>query len=223
MASQESSEAAGVFGAVIVPILLSMTSAIMMIMTAACSPTPQDAGPSAPETSEKPPAPTTVWSAMLQRTPYPYTTPLPPAEPTVLDGTYVKFDPRPGRRAPCRRCPPYPPEGGVWRLSLDKGIFRVVHDAIGWATLGSFTVSEDRIAFFNDPHCYEDVGIYAWRLESGKLTLEVVEDGCGAGLRARNLVSLPWESCQPPSMEAAITDHWSIPIGCDTPQTTPEE
>jgi hypothetical protein len=88
---------------------------------------------------------------------------------------------------------------------------------------GSFTVSEDRIEFFNDPHCYKDVGVYAWRLKAGALTLEVVEDGCGAGLRARNLVSLPWESCQPPSMEAAITDHWSIPIGCDTPQTTPEE
>jgi hypothetical protein len=216
MASQENSKAAGLLAAVIVPILL-------MIMTAACSPTPHDAGQSAPETSEIPPTPTDIWSAMLQRTPYPYTTPLPPAEPTILDGTYVKFDPRPGKRAPCRRCPPYPPEGGVWRLNLDNGIFRVAHDVIGWATLGSFTVSEGRIEFFNDPHCYEDVGIYTWGLEAGKLTLEVVEDDCASGLRARNLVSLPWESCQPPSTEAAISDHWPTPIGCDTTQPISEE
>ena len=220
MASQESSKAAGLFSAVIVPILILLT---LMITTAACSPLSHDAGQSTPATSETPPTPTTVWTAMLQRTPYPYTTPLPPAEPTALDGTYVKLDPRPGRRAPCRRCPPYPPEGGVWRLSLDDGIFRVVHDVIGWATLGSFTVSEDRIAFFNDPQCYEDVGIYAWRLESGQLTLEVVEDECGAGLRARNLASLPWESCQPSSTEAAITDHWPTPVGCDTTQSVSEE
>jgi hypothetical protein len=217
MASQGNSKAAGIFAAVIVPILL------LMMMAAACSPTPHDAGQNAPETSEIPPTPTGIWSAMLQRTPYPYTTPLPSASPTTLDGTYVMFDPRPGRRAPCRRCPPYPPEGGVWRLGLDDGIFRVVHDAIGWATLGSFTVSEDRIQFFNDPHCNEDVGIYTWRLESGTLTLEVVTDDCGSGLRARNLVSLPWESCQPPSTEAAISDHWPTPIGCDTTQTVPEE
>lgn len=203
----------------------SLTAAVATILSImiACSPFSHDAGQSAPETSEMPPTPTGIWSAMLQRTPYPYTTPLPPANPTTLDGTYVKFDPRPGRRAPCRRCPPYPPEGGVWRLNLDNGIFRVVHDVIGWATLGSFTVSEDRIEFFNDPHCYEDVGIYAWRLEAGKLTLEVVTDDCASGLRARNFVSLPWESCQPPSTEAAITNHWPIPVGCDTTQTIPEE
>jgi hypothetical protein len=216
MASQESSKAAGVFGAVIVPVLLA-------IVTAACSPAPHDSGPSAPETSGTPPTPTTIWTAMLQRTPYPYTTPLPPAEPTVLDGTYVKFDPRPGRRAPCRRCPPYPPEGGVWRLSLDDGIFRVVHDAIGWATLGSFTVSEDRIAFFNDPHCYDDVGIYTWQLEAGELTLKVVGDDCAFGLRTESLMALAWKSCQPPSTEAAISNHWPTPVGCDTTQPISEE
>jgi hypothetical protein len=220
MASKENPKAAGVFAVVILPIPLLMT---LMIVTAACSSTPHDAGQSAPETSETPLTPTTIWTAMLQRTPYPYTTPLPSPDPTILDGTYVKFDPRPGRRAPCRRCPPYPPEGGIWRLSLDKGIFRVAHDAIGWTTLGSFTVSQDRIEFFNDPHCYEDVGIYAWRLEAGKLTLEVMRDGCAFDLRAKSLVALPWESCQPPSTEAAITDHWPIPVGCDATQPISEE
>jgi hypothetical protein len=158
---------------------------------------------------------------MLERTPYPYTTPLPPADPTILDGTYVKFDPRPGTRAPCRRCPPYPPEGGVWRLNLDGGIFRVYHEITGWNTLGSFTVSGDQIKFFNDPHCYQDVGIYAWQLEAGELTLEAASDDCAFGLRAESLVALAWESCQPPSTEAAISNHWPTPVGCDAAAINP--
>jgi len=129
-------KASGSLAAVVVTVLT---------VTAACSPPSH-------ETPQSTPAPTTLWSAMLQRTPYPYTTPLPPTDATILDGAYVKFDPRPGRRAPCRRCPPYPPEGGVWRLSLDKGVFRVSHAVIGWGTL----------------------------------------------------------------TEAAITNHWPTPVGCDT-------
>jgi hypothetical protein len=108
---------------------LATAVVIVLTMTAACSPSSYDAPQSTP-------TPTTLWAAMLQRTPYPYTTPLPPSSPTTLDDAYVKFDPRPGQRAPCRRCPAYPPEGGVWRLHLDKGIFRESHDVIGWGTLG---------------------------------------------------------------------------------------
>lgn len=158
--------------------------------------------------------PTGIWSVLLQRTPYAYTTPLPPANPTVLDGTYTKLDPRQGARAPCRRCPPYPPEGGTWKLSLDRGVFRVFHEATGWHSLGSFTVSGERVELFNDPHCYQVVGIYSWKLEGGELTLQLVEDACGVDLRARFFTSLPWTSCQPPSTEAAISDHWSPPSGC---------
>jgi len=209
MESKKHPKASGTFAAVAVFILL---------MAVACS-SSHDAPQSTPVASEITPTPTTTWSAMLQRTPYPYTTPLPPANGTILDDTYVKLDPRPGERAPCRRCPPYPPEGGVWRLHLDKGIFRVSHDGTGWATVGSFVVSGDQISFFNDPHCYEDVGIYTWELEDGELALEVIEDDCAFGLREENFVAHPWESCQPPSTEAAITNHWPTPVGCDMPQT----
>lgn len=101
-------------------------------------------------------------------------------------------------------------------MNLDKGIFRVSHDVMAWGTLGSFIISGDQISFFNDPHCYEDIGIYTWKLEDGELALEVVSDDCAFGLRAENLVDLPWESCQPPSTEAAVTNHWPTPIGCDT-------
>jgi hypothetical protein len=178
-------------------------------------PTPVPAPPT-PEAS----TPTVRWLELLRRTPYPYSTPLPPPEPTILDGTYTKFDPRQAGHVPCKRCPAYPPGGGVWRLNLDRGIFRVYHRLTGWVTLGSFTVSEDRIEFFNDPHCFQDTGLYIWELTDGELTLKLVEDNCGVYLRANNLVALPWQSCQPPSTEAAITNHWPTPVGCDTTNTT---
>lgn len=121
----------------------------------------------------------------MQRTPYPFTAPLPSPLQTDLDGTYVKFDPRPGERAGCKRCPPYPPEGGVWKLNLDAGVFQVYHERTGWRSLGSFTLSGDQIAFFNDPHCIHDVGAYLWSLQSGQLNLQVVEDPCGPELRSK--------------------------------------
>ena len=203
--------------------LCALAAMIVPVLTVvACSPPKQDTPQPTPTVTPEP-TPTAIWPAMLQRTPYPFSTPLPPANASPLDGTYVKFDPRPGERAPCRRCPPYPPEGGVWKMSLEKGIFRVYHEGTGWGAVGSFVVSGDQIRFFNDPHCHKDVGIYHWRLEDGTLTLEVVEDDCGYGLREESLVAYPWESCQPPSTEAAITDHWPTPVGCGMPETIVEE
>jgi hypothetical protein len=179
----------------------------------ACAPRPS-AGPSALRTAEGTPAPTDVWSALLQRTPYPYTTPLPPPIRTILDGTYAKSDPREATRIPCRRCPDYFPYNGIWKLSLDNGIFRIFHPDTGWRSYLSFTVSGDRIALFNDPNCPEVVGVYAWKLARGTLTLKVIEDECAIHLRAMNLTSLPWLSCQSPTTEAAVTDHRSKPPGC---------
>jgi hypothetical protein len=132
-----------------------------------------------------------------------------------LDGEYIKVDPRPGERAGCRRCPPYPPEGGVWKLALDHGAFYVMHQRTEWKTLGSYTVSGDQIAFSNDPHCPQDVGLYNWRLEAGQLMLELIEDECGWEMRAKSLTAQPWLACQPTSEEAAITDHWSKPQPCE--------
>ena len=83
-------------------------------------------------------------------------------------------------------------------LQLDRGVFRVFHESTGWRTLGSFTVTENRIEFFNDPHCYDAVGIYTWKLEASQLTLEAIEDKCdgrvlgGGGLRVMNFTSQPW-------------------------------
>lgn len=194
-------------------LLITVVAAIPLVI-AACS-SAHTPSPVRPEAAEATTTPTSIWSGLLQRTPYPYTTPLPSAQPTVLDGIYIKFDPSQGKDAsppeggvwmphPRRegvfwlKPVPYPREGGVWILQLDGGVFRVFHETTGWRTLGSFTVSEDRITFFNDPHCYDAVGIYRWQLEAGQLVLEVVEDECdgrvlgGGGLRATNFASLPW-------------------------------
>jgi len=160
------------------------------------------------------PTPTDVWTTLLQTTPYPFSTPLPPPTPTILDGAYVKLEPNVGTPVPCRRCPDYAPEGGIWKLHLDGGIFRIAHEVTGWRSLGSFVVSGDRFTLFNDPNCIDEVGTYTWTLDEGELTLKIVDDDCAIRLRAKNLSSLPWASCQPPSLEAAISDHWLKPPGC---------
>jgi hypothetical protein len=109
----------------------------------------------------------------------------------------------------------------VWLLHLDKGVFRVFHERTGWRTLGSFTVSGNRVEFFNDPHCIEDTGTYIWKLEEVSLTLEVIQDACGEGLRTGNLIAHTWMSCQPPNTEAAVTDHWAAPPGCPNSPSEP--
>jgi len=186
--------------------LLPLTISLVLLVAAACPPT------STPSPSS--PTPTDPWAVTLLQTPYPYSTPLPPPQPSPLDGIFSKLDPRQGQRAPCRRCPPYPPEGGLWLLHLDNGIFRVFHQPTGWRTIGSFTASDNQMAIFNDPHCPDTVGIYTWTMADGNLIFSVIEDSCGGSLRAKSFTALPWMNCQPPSTEAAITNHWPIPPGC---------
>ena len=186
---------------------LIIVSAVIFATMVACAPSAH----STHEASNIVPTPAGVWSVMMHQTPYPYTTPLAPANPTILDSTYVKSD----------------PDGGVTKLSLDKGVFRMYDDATGWSSIGSFVVSGDRIQFFNDPHCYRDTGIYTWELQEGlqssKLELEAIQDDCTARLRVSKLADRPWENCQPPGIEAAITQHWPAPTGCYQSVITAEE
>jgi hypothetical protein len=170
---------------------------------------------SASEISETANPSTDIWPELLQRTPFPFTLPLPPPKPTVIDGTYTKFETKETPPVPCRRCPDYAPEGGLWKLNLNKGVFRIFHKVTGWKDIGSYIVSGEQFILANDPVCHEVIGVYRWKLEEGKLILDVIEDKCAIGLRATNLTKLPWLSCQPPSLEAAITDHWPKPPGCD--------
>lgn len=175
------------------------------------------AGATAPAAATSLPAIPTVdrWQEVRQWSPYPHTTPLPPRMATPVDGVYVRFDPRNDDRPPCRRCPPYPPEGGVWKLELDEGVFRVFHPRTGWRTLGSYTVQGEHIAFFNDPQCHLAVGNFTWRRGDEGLHFALIDDDCELGTRANNFTAQPWESCQPPNHEAAVTGHWKTPRGCD--------
>jgi hypothetical protein len=133
---------------------------------------------------------------LLQITPYPWGTPLPPPVRTVLDGTYVKFDPSTEPRWPCRRCPDYKPEGGTWLLNFDSGVFRIHLADTGWSSFGSMTVAGDRVVLFNDPNCIDAVGEYRWKLEAGALALALIADECAIGLRGKNLTKQPWLACQ---------------------------
>lgn len=196
---------------------------ILLLGTAACSPQNQaDPVPGAalPVSSDTQPAgtPTDIWMSLFERTPVPWTTPLPALEPTVLDATYVKINPRLATPFPCRRCPDYALNGGLWKFSLDKGVFRIYYTMNGWRSIGSYALSGDQIYFFNDPYCNWETGVYNWKLEDGVLTLSEVDDPCSGGLRSANLIDQPWLSCRPPNAEAAITDHWQKPEGCDPNQ-----
>lgn len=174
---------------------------------------PTESGSSGPS-----PTPEDGWLVLLGHTPVPWTTPLPDQQPTILDSTYVKINPRLATPFPCKRCPDYALEGGLWKFQLDKGTFRIYYTVNGWRSLGSYTVSEDVLYLFNDPYCNWETGSYSWTLDEGVLTLTEIDDPCSQGLRAANLTDQPWLSCQPPNVEAMITDHWQKPEGCDPAQ-----
>ncbi len=160
------------------------------------------------------PLETDRWAELLARVPVPYQTPLPPADWTAIDGAYVKLDPRAESHVHCRRCPDYLPEGGIWRASFDRGVFRILSEGVGWRNLASYSVEGDQLTLFNDPVCPQELGTYRWRLEEGALRISLVADPCAIGLRAANLTDMAWSSCQPPNQEAAVSDHWPRPAGC---------
>lgn len=192
------------------PILIPL----LLLITACVPPNQQRIKPS-PSVSGPTGTPTDIWIALFERTPVPWATPLPPLEPTILDATYVKINPRLATPFPCKRCPDYALEGGLWKFSLSKGVFRIYYTMTGWRSLGSYAVAEDRLHLFNDPYCNRETGIYNWKIKDGALILTEIDDPCSQGLRAANLTDQPWLSCTPPNLEAMITDHWQKPQGCD--------
>lgn len=165
--------------------------------------------------SKQSPSSSVIWTELLQKTPYPHTAPLPPPVRTILDGTYTKFDPKKTPPVPCRRCPDYMPEGGIWKLNLDKGVFRIFHEVTGWRSLGSFVVEGSQVRLFNDPSCMEVKGLYRWTVADGSLILQVIEDRCAIGLRAKNLTQLPWLPCETPAGDDALGNQRPKPSGCE--------
>ncbi len=160
-------------------------------------------------------APLRSWSDVLEFTPFPYATPLPAEERTPIDGVYSLHDPSEPQWWRCARCPDFLPGGGNWRLHLDRGTLHLFYEVTGFATVSSYALDGQRLFLFNDPHCLYDVGEYTWHVEGNALVLEEVQDSCAIHMRAVNLTRQAWVSCQPPNREAAISDHWIRPAGCE--------
>ncbi len=211
-------------------VALAMLLSVVACAPAAPTPTPHPLY-RAPTYAEITPGPKKVvpdLSMIIEVPPFPYSAPLPPAVPSTLDGLYSRRIPLDGTPTPCKRCAGYRIEGGLWYLYLDKGTFKVFQQDTDFEAVGSFTVSGNRLAVFNDPYCEEDitmVGNYTWEADDKSLTLQPQQDPCSIGLRARNLSFGPWtktpidpaqraQACQPPNREAGITDHWKKPPYC---------
>lgn len=172
-----------IFAVIVFPLLVSSCSSRTSQPIAAPTETVQDI------------APVGSWADLLQITPVPYASPLPELDVTPLDGTYAKFDPDPPQWWACLRCADYRQAGGAWRMQFDRGVMRIYYEVTGWRSLASYHVSGDRLFLFNDPYCKEATGEYQWKLESGNLILEVMNDPCSFELRGLNLSKYPWESC----------------------------
>jgi hypothetical protein len=160
-------------------------------------------------------APQRHWADVLLFTPYPFSAPLPPSDRTPIDGVYGKFDPSEPQWWNCRRCADYRPAGGRWRLQFDRGVLHLIYQVTGFASVASYVLEGNRLYVFNDPHCLYDVGEYSWDLEEGVLQLQEVQDACAIHLRAVTLTQQAWLSCQPPNVRAAVSEHWSVPPGCE--------
>lgn len=200
----------------------------LLVVIAACTASP---APAPTASARSAPAGTTDAAAAIPdwrvdpNEPFPFTTPAPPLDATAIDGVYTRVptDPYRGQRAPCRRCPPYPLDRGSSTLSMDAGRYEMVHELPRYRMIGHFTVSGDRLTLFNDAECTGVVGSYTWSLRGDSLVLEVLDDRCGFGQRAKDFTAVPWtrlgpaalfDRCEPPSHEAAVTGHWPAPSGC---------
>jgi len=125
--------------------------------------------------------------------PFPFTTPVPPPIPTVLDGHYDRsptenYPDRPG----CTRCQPFPLDGGRSVLTLDRGRYLLFQQQPRYVDRGHYVVTDDQITFFNSPECGSERGVYGWRVDAGVLDLTALLDPCGFGQRARDLTDEDW-------------------------------
>ncbi len=180
--------------------------------------------PQAPSLESAATTPTTAYAlaTFIEFPPFPYSHRTAPPVAAAIDGLYSRIVPYEGTPTPCKRCAGYRIEGGLWTLYLDRGVFKVFHPATGFASVGSFLVAGDHVSLFNDPVCEEDLGMvgeYTWSKEGSALVLHSIDDLCSIHLRARNLTAMPWreqktDPCLPPNREAAVTDHWAVPVGC---------
>lgn len=151
--------------------------------------------------------------------PYPYVTPTPAQEETVLDGTYMKIrtleqlggvpDALPIK---CLRCAPFQPHPGVTTLILHRGTYYLDHQMANFRTLGHYVVRGRTISFFNDVNCTLERGRYAWERDGERLHLQEVRDECSGKARAVDLTTLPWTRVDPCAFR--ILKLWPGPLEC---------
>lgn len=152
--------------------------------------------------------------------PYPFTTPVPPREPTAIDGTYLRImslgevgGPVVGLPYRCLRCIPYRVDPGLTTLIFYEGRYFLHHHLSGFKALGHYTVNGDRIRLFNDPNCSGTAGIYRWRLDGRNLTFHVVDDPCSfEDERSRDLTMRRWT--QVPACHRRLIGLWPGFLGC---------
>jgi hypothetical protein len=75
-----------------------------------------------------------------------------------------------------RCCPDYLPTGGLWKISLYNGVYRICYPLKNWRNLGSYTVEGDHLTLVNDPYCQYNIGVYT--IEAGVTGHWMVPDGC---------------------------------------------
>jgi hypothetical protein len=152
--------------------------------------------------------------------PYPYTTPIPPREPTAIDGTYLRImslddvgGPLVGLPYRCLRCIPYRIDPGLTTLIFYEGRYFLHHHLSGFKAKGHFTIDGDRIRLFNDPNCSSTLGIYRWRLDRRDLTFDVVDDPCPFDdERSLDLTARSWT--QVPACYRRLIGLWPGFLGC---------
>ena len=132
--------------------------------------------------------------------PYPFMSPTPPPDASVLDGTYLRTltlrdvgGARIGLPYRCLRCPPFRIDAGVSTLIFTRGAYYLHHHLSGFRTMGSFVIQGDRVTLFNDANCPQTPGIYAFEVTAHGLRFRVIEDECPfSGERGFDLMVRPW-------------------------------
>lgn len=132
--------------------------------------------------------------------PYPYTTPVPPETPTVLDGAYLRIIPleqlgsaKVALPIRCLRCIPFRLDAGVSTLTLYHGRYFLDHHLSGFRSLGFYEVGGQHITLFDDPNCGTTRGVYRWTRTGSQLQLHVIDDPCPFDeLRAADLTTSAW-------------------------------
>ncbi len=141
---------------------------------------------------------------------YAYSSPVPPLEPTSLDGTFrreITVAQAGDEPVACRRCAPYRLDAGTTLLVLERGRFFLLFSPLtdkkvcpgckppgSFRASGHFVLEGDRIELFNDPNCEETRGVYSVEQKAAILRFNTIDDPCFGGIRGHFLGAYPWQA-----------------------------